>query len=114
MLSAGDIIGTSPILSGVLHDEPAIAAMNLIGLDYSVVGEDEFEDGIAELRRLQRGGCHPVDGCLAGGLRFRGAKVGAPLASQARILRQRLEDLGGFGRQPRQLVDHRVRMPVTR
>jgi 5'-nucleotidase len=72
VLSAGDNVGASPVTSGLLHDEPAIAAMNLIGLDVSTVGEDEFEGGVAELRRLARGGCHPVDGC-AGGDRYRGA-----------------------------------------
>ena len=72
VVSAGDIVGASPLLSALFHDEPAIELMNLIGLDLSVVGDHEFDEGIAELRRLQRGGCHPVDGCNADHL-FRGA-----------------------------------------
>ncbi len=34
-----------------------------MGLDLSGVGNHEFDEGVAELRRMQRGGCHAVDGC---------------------------------------------------
>jgi len=34
-----------------------------MGLDLSSVGNHEFDEGVAELLRMQRGGCHPVDGC---------------------------------------------------
>src|SRR5437763_9399646 len=34
-VSAGDLIGASPIESGAFHDEPTILAMNLMGLDLS-------------------------------------------------------------------------------
>ena len=40
--------------------------MNALGLDITSVGNHEFDEGVAELRRLQRGGCHPVDGCQDG------------------------------------------------
>ncbi|MGI8514697.1 MAG: bifunctional metallophosphatase/5'-nucleotidase [Acidimicrobiia bacterium] len=40
--------------------------MNLIGLDINGVGNHEFDEGPAELLRMQNGGCHPVDGCLNG------------------------------------------------
>jgi 5'-nucleotidase len=66
VVSAGDLIGASPLLSALFHDEPTIEAMNLIGLDYNAVGNHEFDDGIDELMRMQEGGCHPVDGCLDG------------------------------------------------
>jgi 5'-nucleotidase len=62
-VSAGDLIGASPIESGAFHDEPTILAMNLMGLDLSTVGNHEFDEGQAELKRMQEGGCHPVDGC---------------------------------------------------
>jgi 5'-nucleotidase len=62
-VSAGDNISASPLLSGLFHDEPAIEALNQAGLDVSTVGNHEFDEGWLELRRLQRGGCHPVDGC---------------------------------------------------
>jgi 5'-nucleotidase len=66
VVSAGDMIGASPLLSALFHDEPSIEAFNLIGLDYNAVGNHEFDEGIDELVRMQEGGCHPVDGCLDG------------------------------------------------
>ena len=63
IVSAGDLIGASPLLSGLFHDEPTIEAMNAVGLDVSSVGNHEFDEGWAELYRMQHGGCHPVDGC---------------------------------------------------
>jgi 5'-nucleotidase len=66
VVSAGDLIGASPLLSALFHDEPTIEAMNQIGLDLNAVGNHEFDEGAAELKRMQRGGCHPVDGCLDG------------------------------------------------
>jgi 5'-nucleotidase len=65
-VSGGDMIGASPLLSGLFHDEPTIEAMNLIGVDYNGVGNHEFDEGKAELLRMQNGGCHPVDGCQDG------------------------------------------------
>ncbi len=65
-VGAGDLIGASPLISGLFHDEPTIEAMNLIGLDVSGVGNHEFDEGVAELLRMQFGGCHPVDGCQDG------------------------------------------------
>ena len=64
VVSAGDMIGASPLLSALFHDEPTIEAFNLIGLDFNAVGNHEFDEGIQELIRMQEGGCHPVDGCL--------------------------------------------------
>jgi 5'-nucleotidase len=66
IVSGGDMIGASPLLSGLFHDEPTIEAMNLIGVDYNGVGNHEFDEGKAELLRMQNGGCHPVDGCQDG------------------------------------------------
>jgi 5'-nucleotidase len=66
VVSAGDLIGASPLLSALFHDEPTIEAMNRIGLDLNSVGNHEFDEGATELARMQRGGCHAVDGCLDG------------------------------------------------
>jgi 5'-nucleotidase len=66
VVSAGDLIGASPLLSALFHDEPTIEAMNLIGLDINAVGNHEFDEGTTELLRMQNGGCHPTDGCLDG------------------------------------------------
>jgi 5'-nucleotidase len=65
-VGAGDLIGASPLVSALFHDEPAIEALNAIGLDVSGVGNHEFDEGSAELLRMQNGGCHPVDGCQDG------------------------------------------------
>ncbi|WP_418317491.1 bifunctional metallophosphatase/5'-nucleotidase [Piscinibacter sakaiensis] len=62
-VAAGDLIGASPLLSALFHDEPTIEALNLMRLDASAVGNHEFDKGADELLRQQRGGCHPIDGC---------------------------------------------------
>jgi 5'-nucleotidase len=31
--------------------------MNLLGLEYNSVGNHEFDKGVAELKRMQAGGC---------------------------------------------------------
>ena len=87
VVSAGDLIGASPLLSGLMHDEPTIDFMNYVGLDTIGVGNHEFDEGKGELLRMQYGnrthtagdantgsayvparvdGCHPVDGCQDG------------------------------------------------
>jgi 5'-nucleotidase len=65
-VSAGDLIGASPLISALFHDEPTIEAMNLIGLDINAVGNHEFDEGKDELLRMANGGTHPVDGDLDG------------------------------------------------
>jgi 5'-nucleotidase len=71
-VSAGDLIGATPLVSALFHDEPTIEAFNLMDLDYNGVGNHEFDEGVDELLRMQYGGCHPVDGCF-GGDGFEGA-----------------------------------------
>ncbi|MGW7412633.1 bifunctional metallophosphatase/5'-nucleotidase [Streptomyces sp. NPDC054863] len=61
--TAGDMIGGSPMLSGLFHDEPTVEALNKMKLDVSSVGNHEFDEGSAELLRIQNGGCHPTEGC---------------------------------------------------
>ena len=56
-VSAGDMIGASPLVSALFLDEPSIAAMNLVGVEYNAVGNHEFDKGSAELLRMQSGGC---------------------------------------------------------
>src|SRR5665213_2404389 len=65
-VAGGDLIGASPLLSGLFHDEPVIEALSQMGLAASSVGNHEFDKGVPELLRLQKGGCHPVDGCTGG------------------------------------------------
>ncbi|MFF9016514.1 bifunctional metallophosphatase/5'-nucleotidase [Streptomyces sp. NPDC014870] len=72
--AAGDMIGASPLISGLFHDEPTIEALNKLKLDVSSVGNHEFDEGARELARMQNGGCHPTAGCFEEGKRFKGAK----------------------------------------
>ena len=65
-VSAGDLIGASPLISALFHDEPTIEAMNLLGLEINSVGNHEFDEGKQELLRMQNGGPHPVDGDVDG------------------------------------------------
>jgi 5'-nucleotidase len=78
-VSAGDLIGATPLLSALFHDEPSIEAFNIMGLDYNGVGNHEFDEGVDELLRMAYGdnevgdyvparpdGCHPEDGCADG------------------------------------------------
>ncbi|MFF7497209.1 bifunctional metallophosphatase/5'-nucleotidase [Streptomyces rubiginosohelvolus] len=71
--AGGDMVGASPLLSGLFHDEPTIEALNGLDLDVTAVGNHEFDEGATELARLQNGGCHPVEGCYEKGKKFKGA-----------------------------------------
>ena len=84
VVAAGDMIGATPLVSALFHDEPTIDVLNQIGLDVAAVGNHEFDRGAAELRRLQNGGCFPrsadgtrgvigVDTCMNNGA-FTGAR----------------------------------------
>ncbi|MFD4672986.1 bifunctional metallophosphatase/5'-nucleotidase [Lentzea sp. NPDC058450] len=63
IVGQGDLIGASPIVSALFHDEPTIEVLNKVGMDATAAGNHEFDEGYKELLRMQRGGCHPVDGC---------------------------------------------------
>lgn len=80
VVSAGDMIGASPLTSALFKDEPTIEAMNRIGIDFNAVGNHEFDEGKTELLRMQSGGNHPTDSFSGQGLpadlkagQFRGA-----------------------------------------
>jgi 5'-nucleotidase len=62
-VAAGDLIGASPLLSAMFHDEPTIESLSMMGLAISSVGNHEFDQGKDELLRMQNGGCHPTDKC---------------------------------------------------
>lgn len=72
VVSAGDNIGATPLLSSLSHDEATVEALGLAGLQVSAVGNHELDEGWWELQRIQAGGCHEVDGCT-GGQAFKGA-----------------------------------------
>ena len=76
-LSAGDLMGSSPLASALFLDEPAVEVMNRLGLDFNAVGNHEFDYGVPELRRKQTGGCaqfHERKPCQLEP--FRGAQFG--------------------------------------
>jgi len=60
MLSAGDLIGASPLVSTLFKHESTIEVMNAIGLEAGAVGNHEFDAGITELQRIAKGGCAPA------------------------------------------------------
>ena len=72
-VAAGDLIGASPFLSAMFHDEPTIESLSMMGLEVASVGNHEFDEGKDELLRMQNGGCHPIDKCQ-GPHPFAGAK----------------------------------------
>jgi 5'-nucleotidase len=77
VVGAGDQVGASPLVSALFHDEPTVEVLSEIGLEYTSVGNHEFDKGKAELKRLQNGGCRAggvvgSDTCLDNGT-FAGA-----------------------------------------
>jgi 5'-nucleotidase len=74
VVGAGDLIGAAPLISALFHDEPAVETLNRIGLDFSAVGNHEFDKGATELTRLQNGGCLIGDANSC-----KGALVGTPV-----------------------------------
>ncbi|MGJ9459540.1 5'-nucleotidase C-terminal domain-containing protein [Oceanobacillus sp. CF4.6] len=59
IVHAGDMIGGSSPVSGLLQDEPAVEIMEEIGFDVGTVGNHEFDEGLPELLRMVDGGEHP-------------------------------------------------------
>ncbi len=49
-LTAGDAVGATPPLSTAFNDEPAILAMNLMGIQVDTFGNHNFDHGIARLQ----------------------------------------------------------------
>ncbi|RCH65953.1 bifunctional metallophosphatase/5'-nucleotidase [Streptomyces sp. SDr-06] len=107
--AGGDMIGASPLLSGLFHDEPTIEALNKLKLDVTAVGNHEFDEGATELARMQHGGCHPTEGCYEKGKKFRGAdfpylaanvtseKTGRPILKPYTVWRKNGVKIGFIG-----------------
>lgn len=60
VVSAGDLISASPLVSSLFLDEPTVTAMGRLGLEFSAVGNHEFDRGWRELKRMQNGGCEQL------------------------------------------------------
>jgi 5'-nucleotidase len=78
VVGAGDLVGATPLISASFFDEPAIETLNRIGLEFSAVGNHEFDQGAAELQRLQNGGCKTIAGVQSANS-CKGASVGTPV-----------------------------------
>jgi 5'-nucleotidase len=66
VVSAGDMIGASPLVSALFLDEPTIEAVNAMKIDFNAVGNHEFDKGQNELMRMKNGGCDkhtPLEPC---------------------------------------------------
>ncbi len=57
LISSGDLIGATPLVSALFRHESTIEVANLMGVDVAAVGNHEFDAGTSELMRLLRGGC---------------------------------------------------------
>lgn len=57
VVSAGDMVGASALLSSLFLDEPTVEAANALPVDFAAVGNHEFDQGWPELLRLAHGGC---------------------------------------------------------
>jgi 5'-nucleotidase len=60
VVAAGDLIGASPLASGAFLDEPSIEALNMMHLEFTAVGNHEFDRGPSELLRMAHGGCQKL------------------------------------------------------
>jgi 5'-nucleotidase len=78
VVGAGDLIGATPLISSLFLDEPSVETLNRIGLEFSAVGNHEFDKGSTELLRLQNGGCRTAGGTQDPNS-CKGATVGTPV-----------------------------------
>jgi 5'-nucleotidase len=62
VVGGGDFVDTSPLVSSLFFDEPAVDALNQVGVEFTSVGNHEFDEGADELLRLQNGGCRITRG----------------------------------------------------
>lgn len=63
VVSSGDLIGATPLISALFLHESTIDIANRIGVDLAIPGNHEFDAGRDELLRVLRGGCRtgPAD-----------------------------------------------------
>ncbi|MBC1210144.1 LPXTG cell wall anchor domain-containing protein [Listeria booriae] len=55
-VQAGDMVGASPAVSGLLQDEPTIKVLNRMKFEIGTIGNHEFDEGLAEFKRILDGG----------------------------------------------------------
>ncbi|MBP1040574.1 5'-nucleotidase C-terminal domain-containing protein [Vagococcus sp. BWB3-3] len=54
-IQAGDLVGASPASSALLQDEPTIKVFNMMNFSIGTIGNHEFDEGLAEFRRILDG-----------------------------------------------------------
>lgn len=59
VISSGDLIGGTPLISALFLHESTVDVMNRIGVDIAIPGNHEFDAGQGELLRVLSGGCRP-------------------------------------------------------
>lgn len=59
VVSSGDLIGGTPLISALFLHESTIDITHRIGVDLAIPGNHEFDAGKDELLRVLRGGCRP-------------------------------------------------------
>jgi 5'-nucleotidase len=80
VVSSGDLIGASPLVSAFFRDEPTIELLNAMKVDLNVVGNHEFDKGLTELKRIVAGGCSTdtsdpnLSSCAGASKAYAGAK----------------------------------------
>ena len=57
VVTSGDSIGGTPLISALFFHESTIDVLNRLGVDVAAPGNHEFDAGVAELQRLLGGGC---------------------------------------------------------
>jgi 5'-nucleotidase len=60
VISSGDMIGGTPLVSALFRHESTIDIANRIGVDLAIPGNHEFDAGKEELLRVLGGGCAPA------------------------------------------------------
>lgn len=63
LYSVGDNWGSSAFESAMFHDEPTVELLNRMGIAASAIGNHELDEGLAEFRRMESGGCSAKNGC---------------------------------------------------
>jgi 5'-nucleotidase len=59
VISSGDAIGGTPLISALFLHESTVDVMNRMGVDIAIPGNHEFDAGKDELLRVMGGGCRP-------------------------------------------------------
>ncbi|MGG7100955.1 bifunctional metallophosphatase/5'-nucleotidase [Rhodococcus sp. 24CO] len=63
LYSVGDNWGSSALESSMFDDEPTVELLNRMQINASAIGNHELDDGLAEFRRMESGGCSAQNAC---------------------------------------------------